>query len=500
MSTASTDKSDTTRLRRIDPAKLRVGGVLPGTIRALSGRVLIRPGRTLNADDLTLIEDHLKRGIYGDSEWAEEYLADMAKAVQPEKTPPTPDQQTPAQADSEIVPLPVEHLQVGRRLSYALYNRNGALLIPAGVEINKQFLDKLNLQGVFEVHADKGKLRKERQTQATSTEWRIAKHMERLLGELGYQEFKPRPRRTSRPRLELVGLQTEIEHGRAHYAKAVQRVAEISADLVRGKPASISAATEVVSEFMRMVRLDSSLLPAIIKLTEIPGEYLFHHAMNVALLAMTVADGFSLSRVNLLQIGLGALLQDVGMMQVPQELRLAPRSLTPEEYIEIRRHPLYTLDFVNKMEGLSNISKVIVYQSHERADRSGYPSKCQYDKIHPFARLVGTVDVYAAMISNRPYRNARPPYETMEFLLRETKSGRFDPQTMRMLIDSLSLFPIGSLVKLSDGNIAKVLRANPGMHTRPVVIPLSLDGSESRVEIDLSRIDNLRIVQALNPK
>ena len=85
----------------------------------------------------------------------------------------------------------------------------------------------------------------------------------------------------------------------------------------------------------------------------------------------------------------------------------------------------------------------------------------------------------------------------MEVLLRQTHSGRFDTQIVRNFLDCMSLFPIGSYVRLSNGRTARVLRSNPGLHTKPSVVLLNPDGSESDLELDLAKTQDLHVIQAL---
>ncbi|MCH7814447.1 MAG: HD domain-containing protein [Planctomycetes bacterium] len=214
-------------------------------------------------------------------------------------------------------------------------------------------------------------------------------------------------------------------------------------------------------------------------------------------MSMTVATQLSVPQDQVLHLGVGALIHDVGMLRVPPELRQAPRQLTEAERFEVSRHPLHTLDCLERVGNLNDLSLIVAYQIHERGDRSGYPRQRPLTTIHPLARLAAIADTYAAITAQRPHRNARGPYEAMETLLRETSRNRFDRQVMRCFLDCISLFPIGSYVRLSNGQLAKVLRANPGLHTQPVVVPLHDDGTESGIELDLSCEHGLAVIQAL---
>ena len=114
------------------------------------------------------------------------------------------------------------------------------------------------------------------------------------------------------------------------------------------------------------------------------------------------------------------------------------------------------------------------------------------------ARIVAAADTYAAVIGERPHRDAGLPYRGMATLLREVTSGKLDNSVVRAFLDTMSLFPVGSYVRLSDGTLARVLRPNGGEHKKPIVVPLDEKGRESDVELDLSADDSLHISEALH--
>ena len=163
----------------------------------------------------------------------------------------------------------------------------------------------------------------------------------------------------------------------------------------------------------------------------------------------------------------------------------------------LKWHPFFSVDAMERAGHMSATSMVIAYQSHERLDSSGYPRARHRMHIHPYAQIVAAADIYISMCSQRPHRPRHSPYEAMTALLDEGRQNRIDREAIRTLLDCVSLFPVGSYVRLSDGRVARVLRANPKLHTKPVVLPLNSDGSASDCELDLSRIDTLHVKQPL---
>jgi len=219
--------------------------------------------------------------------------------------------------------------------------------------------------------------------------------------------------------------------------------------------------------------------------------------VNVALISMAIGSHLGLDRERIMEIGLGGLLHDIGMLRVPSSIRQAPRELTEREWREIHRHPLHTLDMLADLRGLPQTVRFISYQAHERFNGSGYPRHRSGRQLHEYAKIVSLSDMYTAMTSKRPFRPAMPPYIAARTILTDGAAGKFDRAAVRAFLDTLSLFPIGSRVRLSDKSTARVLRANPGLHTCPVVEELAEDGLPTGRLIDLSYEDAPRVIQAI---
>ncbi len=135
---------------------------------------------------------------------------------------------------------------------------------------------------------------------------------------------------------------------------------------------------------------------------------------------------------------------------------------------------------------------MVAYQLHERwdgTDGTGYPRKRAGQQIHLLARIAGVADEFVAKISHRPYRPAILPHVAMVELLRGVRTGEYDPDVIRGLLHTLSLYPVGSFVELADGRIGKVIRSNGEAYSTPVVSVWHPGESETSEEtIDLSSV------------
>mgnify|MGYP001376759108 CR=1 FL=1 len=237
-------------------------------------------------------------------------------------------------------------------------------------------------------------------------------------------------------------------------------------------------------------------------LRDLSANSLEEHAVKLAVVAMAIGIELGLDQDNARQIGVAGLLVDVGMTQIPEEITTAERRLTIAEYVLLQRHPIHAADRLERMSGIPHLTKIIAYQVHERPDGTGYPRGRTEATIHQFARILHVADSYVAMTSVRPYRPPVLPYIAMKALLGQAQRNKVEPACVRALLRLLSLFPLGSLVALSDGSVAQTFRANGEDFNNPIVAVLlnaqgeRLEPDDEPVLLDLAQSE-LTIVQAL---
>ena len=158
------------------------------------------------------------------------------------------------------------------------------------------------------------------------------------------------------------------------------------------------------------------------------------------------------------------------MLRVPDRVYAAERSLDEAEFERVAAHPLHTFDMMAEhLNAVPLASRMVAYQIHERCNGSGYPRGRRTGLIHEAAKVAAVADVYIALVSPRPHRPGLMPYYAVEHLLYGVRDGLFDSSTVRALLKTVSLFPIGSCVELSDGRVGRVLRSDPADYTRPVI-------------------------------
>ncbi|WP_064092877.1 HD-GYP domain-containing protein [Rossellomorea aquimaris] len=216
--------------------------------------------------------------------------------------------------------------------------------------------------------------------------------------------------------------------------------------------------------------------------------YIFHHSFNVTLYTLSIGLELNLSTKQLEQLGVGAILHDVGKMLIPEDILLKPGKLTEEEFAEIKKHSQHGYDILRQLHTVSLTVAHCAYQHHERLDGSGYPRGLRGEDIHPFAKIIAVADVFDAMTSNRVYRKAMLPHQALEVLYAGAGS-LFDTNVIEAFRRSVAIYPIGMVVELNDGKKGIVTEQNKGLTDRPIIRIIEEQGQEvhSPYEMNLSK-------------
>ncbi|GEM_PF-609826 len=201
------------------------------------------------------------------------------------------------------------------------------------------------------------------------------------------------------------------------------------------------------------------------------------HGIQMSSLAMAIGTQLGLSRENLVHLSIGCLLHDTGMSRINYKAVWGNEPLNPIDYMELKKHPIITYDLLNKVHEIPMVSKIIAYQIHERCDGSGYPRKQKSNQIHPLSKIAAVADEFIDLVSTRPGKMGLHSYQAAEKLIYGASQGKFDSNSVRALLQSISLYPLGSLVELNNGQLATVIRTNRMQYDQPIVEVQTPDGS-----------------------
>ncbi|MGB9793228.1 MAG: HD-GYP domain-containing protein [Thermacetogeniaceae bacterium] len=226
-------------------------------------------------------------------------------------------------------------------------------------------------------------------------------------------------------------------------------------------------------------------------------DYTFNHSVDVCILSILTGITLGYNRLQLRELATGALLHDIGKVEISKEILNKPGSLTPEEMEQIRQHPKRGFDILRSHYDIPLLSAHVALQHHERADGSGYPRRLSGEEIHEYAKIVMIADVFDALSSDRPYRPACPVAQALDFIRSEVGKS-FDEECASAFISNISPYPVGAVVLLSSGEIAQVVKTTKVAPHRPVV-KVYFDRERrllaSPYEVDLASEPSLSIVR-----
>lgn len=349
----------------------------------------------------------------------------------------------------------------GDMIAKTVFQENGNVLLGEGVELSARYIDRLQNLGIDFLFIEDGMtedlipedtIREETRKQAVDT---IYKTM---------NSFKDQT----------------ITNGRT-----------IAPDMGRNFRA-------VFGEIMQDLATRPNML---VNLTSIHsmGAYLFQHSFNVAVLAgiMGMAKGFN--RIQLEELGIGALLFDIGMSKVPAKILDKQGSLTKDEFTIVQSHAKDGFDIIRKNHDISVVSAHCALQHHERFNGSGYPRGLKQDEIHMYGQIVGLADMFDALTSPRPYRKRHTTNEAIEFLF-AAGGTYFDLDLIKLFCKHISIYPVSSTLQLSTGQVGVVAQNTElALHRPRLRIIKEADGSvpKSPYELELKNELHITIVKEL---
>jgi HD-GYP domain-containing protein (c-di-GMP phosphodiesterase class II) len=232
------------------------------------------------------------------------------------------------------------------------------------------------------------------------------------------------------------------------------------------------------------------------------GEPIIMNMVNVSVMATKIAMGLNYRRDELIRLALAGLLHDVGMILLPEPLLAKSEKLTPEDREIMRQHPQFGHRILMKLGSSYEWLAQVALQEHERWNGQGYPKGLKENQIHEYARIIGIVDIFDALMNARPYRRKLLPHEAVRELL-TTERTAFPSQVIKALVQQFSVFPLGTSVLLNTGETGVVIKLNPRFPLRPVVrVSMASDrtGAMEAKEVDLSATSLVNIVEVVAPE
>lgn len=293
-----------------------------------------------------------------------------------------------------------------------------------------------------------------------------------------------------------------------NYIKAIGVVKDSMQRFAQGQKMDLRRAKRIVYNLVD-ISMEESISFLGLSTIKNYDEYTFNHCVNVCVVGIAFGQNLGLSRRQLGDLGMAGLYHDFGKLSIPRELLNKQGHFNEAEWKIMRDHPLFAVKRLVEYRsfGDSELKRVIAaYEHHMNYDRSGYPQLSANRELNFYSRVVAICDAYDAMTTERVYQKAKLPNAALRILLDE--GGRkFDPLLVKAFINTVGIYPVGSLVRLTTGDLAIVseVSPNPELLYLPIVIVLKNDNGSivSNGTLNLCReVEKgraLGIVNALDP-
>jgi len=284
-----------------------------------------------------------------------------------------------------------------------------------------------------------------------------------------------------------------LDEAKGTYAQSVKVARDVLTGMRLGKAVNARKVKRAVQGIVDQVLDNES---SMVTMTTLRGfdEYTFTHSVNVSIFSVVIGQRLGLTKLQLYELGLGALLHDIGKMRVDTEIINKAGGLTEDEWTALKNHPTEGLLLLFKMRGFAEIpyrQMLMAYEHHMKTDLSGYPQNERVREISLFSRIVAVADGFDAGTSVRSYQyEPWPPDEVLKEMRDNPRRG-FDQLIVTALITATGVYPVGTLVILDTGALAVVSKTNPEIehiHEPSVKVISDAKGRplESPVIVDLA--------------
>lgn len=278
------------------------------------------------------------------------------------------------------------------------------------------------------------------------------------------------------------------------FFKAISLTQEIMTNVRSSKAINIAKAKRVVQTMVDQIIKDEALF---LELSTIKNfdEYTFVHSANVSVLSIILGMRLGVDRKKLSELGFAALFHDIGKVKLPIDLINKPAQYDDLDWAMVQRHPIMgvkTLVFTRDIDEYTSRAVLVVFEHHMHLDLSGYPKVRDRRSINLFTRIVNIADAYNAMTSGRVYiKDPIPPHEALRKMVKSS-GVNFDPVLLKLFVNIMGIYPVGSLVLLDTKELGIVFKPNIDNPYRPKVkIIGDGKGKKEIVEIvDLNKLDD----------
>lgn len=269
------------------------------------------------------------------------------------------------------------------------------------------------------------------------------------------------------------------------YEEALELIEQAMKAVQSGLQIPVPEIRAVVADSLQSLSADGEVLLALAGIRSY-DRYLSEHSVNVCILSMLFGRDLGIDPTTTMELGVSAMLYDVGKVFVPAEVVKKPTKLAEEEWQMIRMHPAQGARALAGLSDLPVLAATIALEHHAYADGSGYPALPPNHRPHMLSRLVSIVDTYDALTTDRPYRERWTGQRAIAWMLYEAPN-RYDRALLARFASRAGMYPVGAIVRLATGDLAVVVGGTSRDPLRPKVRLMLSDGRLSDETVDLSQ-------------
>jgi HD-GYP domain-containing protein (c-di-GMP phosphodiesterase class II) len=376
--------------------------------------------------------------------------------------------------DEMIQAVPINELKPGMYINQVLAQSGTVRMRSKGIVKTQSAIDELHSLGVRIVEVDM----KKSTLQITSIDKYSATEAAKPL--------------VQTPSSSVVTPST-LHHAQDLYGDAITIQHGFINTLKRGAAKDLRPVEELSQNIIDNL-FDNSVALSCLTLIKGSDKYLLEHSINCCILMGMFSQFLGYDRQTIEQASLGALLMDLGMSSLPEDIRNHAAPLDPTQWETMKSHVHKSIEMLAQCENVSSLTLTVIAQHHERQDGSGYPEGLKGDQVSAFARMAAIVDAYDAMTSNRPHKQSITPTQALKGL---KSIENLDQGLVDKFIQCVGVHPVGSLVQLSSGKLAIVSQPNKDDVLSPVVTSFySIGSADTKDRVpndaiykDIQRID-----------
>jgi len=411
-------------------------------------------------------------------------------------------------------------LRPGQVFSAPVYSENEYMLVSANVPLRQRDIDVLNTWGIEYVRTDGVVVEnnKAKQNMSTESSEQIMKALEeQIRNAIGEPEELPEmegvdekeeqgKEKESSEKISIKFSLNDVRQNSGPYRKyksLIDKVNSIFNGLKSGSDVDMRSVDNITVLLLQDLRENTDNFVEFILGGEVSGHELAKSSVNTAILSALIAQELKLPKHKINNLVAGALLHDVGMLRLSKGITEKKGGLSEAELEQIKSHPLHTSKIVTKeLFGPQEVNHIAL-QHHERWDGQGYPNKLRGEAIDIGARIVSVADAFEAMVSKKSYRDPIIGYQAIKNLLSDNER-RFDPAVIIAFTKIMGIYPIGSIVRLNDGSLARVVSVHIEAPMRPNVQMLTDNLGNALNAGDMPAVDLLEnrklfIKEAIDP-